>query len=102
MLTIQIILFILFVLVNAADLYTTKRAVLDNSTRFHEANPIMAFIMKHFGFWLGLGGIKILACAGVGYGLFVFPGVATCISTVLVTAFIGYVAYHNKKLLGKR
>ena len=100
MLVLSWIVFVLFVLATLADLYTTKRSVIDNPIRFREGNPFIAFFLARLGIW-SLVAIKGLAIALVGYALFAYPGVATLVSGIGCTLLTGYVAYRNKHLLSK-
>ena len=56
---------VVYVLGSAFDVYTTKRGVVDNPTRFHEANPIMAPVLERGGM-LGLAAVKIVPLVIVG------------------------------------
>ena len=61
----MIYLFILFCLLQCADIYTTWKALTTNVG--HEANPIMAWLFSEIGLKAGLIVAKIAICAVIYY-----------------------------------
>lgn len=70
--TLSIIVSVLVLLAFIADLYTTKRAVIDNPTRFHEGNPIMGRILKLGGF-KAMVFFKLLIGVGIVLAMVKYP-----------------------------
>jgi hypothetical protein len=83
-----------------ADLYTTKRAVVDNPTRFHEANPIMAAVMRVGGF-PGLVIVKVAVLGFIAWMVWTWQGWAVCGPALAVGVVTGFVAWRNKRLIAK-
>lgn len=63
------ILFLLLILLNAYDVYSTN-ALLNSNMGFHEANPIVRYAMEEFGQIVGMVGLKFLALLWLGSFLF--------------------------------
>jgi hypothetical protein len=61
----MIYLFIIFCLLQCADIYTTWKALSTNVG--HEANPIMAWLFSEVGLKAGLVIAKIMICAVIYY-----------------------------------
>lgn len=83
-----------------ADLYTTKRAIVDNPTRFHEANPIMAVPMRKFGF-VGLAAVKLIVLGLIVWAVFAWREWAVYAPALIAAAITAYVAWRNKQLVAK-
>jgi hypothetical protein len=96
-----IILFVLVLLAALADLYTTKRAVIDNPTRFHEANRLMAILLLRLG-PVGLVLSKLAVVAGIGWALHAYPGIPFYAAAGFAALVWGWAAWHNKRLLTSR
>lgn len=97
---IQILVTALVSLTFLADLYTTKRAIVDNPTRFHEGNPMMAATFKRFGF-AGLCVVKLVVLAPLIFVVWYFQRWAVYGPALAAAAGTGYVAWRNKRLLIK-
>ena len=61
----MIYLFILFCLLQCADVYSTWKALSTNIG--HEANPIMAWLFSEIGLKTGLVVAKLAICVGIYY-----------------------------------
>lgn len=61
-----ILLFVLFCLLNVADLVSTAIGLARFGRR--ERNPLMRVLIERFGIW-GLFAIKLLVCMYVGYSI---------------------------------
>ena len=59
----MIYLFIIFCLLQCADIYTTWKALSSNVG--HEANPVMAWLFSEVGLKAGLVIAKIAICIGI-------------------------------------
>jgi hypothetical protein len=87
----NIALFILFVMIQIADGWTTIQCI--ESGKGNEANPIVAWGIKKIGLKNALIIYKALAIA-IGYLLIDYP-----IALVLLCLFYAYVVYNNYKIL---
>lgn len=96
-----IALLVAIVLSAAADLYTTKRAVFDNPTVFHEANPVMAALLLRLGPW-GLVVAKLAAVALIGWALYAFPSIPVYIAAGVGAAAWDWATWRNKRLIGRK
>jgi len=65
-------LFLLFVLLQGLDIYTTYTAI--QSGKGHEANPVMAAIFAKIGIIPGLAIFKVLICAVIWWAFMNMPG----------------------------
>ena len=61
----MIYLFILFCLLQCADIYSTWKALSTNIV--HEANPIMAWLFSEIGLKTGLVVAKLAICVAIYY-----------------------------------
>jgi len=99
--TLPIIVIAFLTLTFIADLYTTKRAVVDNPTEFREANPLMALAMKPFGIW-GLVVVKLAVLGFICWAVWTWRTWAVYGPVIAVGALTGYVAWRNKCLIQSR
>jgi hypothetical protein len=97
---IGIILFMLVTLAAAADIYTTKRAVVDKPSRFHEGNPALAFLMTRLGPWV-IVAVKVGAVAFTGWALHARPSIPVYLASVFAVVLWGGLAWRNKRLIAK-
>ena len=90
------LLVIIYILLNIADIYTTKR-VLDSGGS--EANPLMAklmFILKGF-WWVGKMLISFITIVCVGYLYVIDMRTWAMIIMALANVFYCWVVVHNTK-----
>jgi hypothetical protein len=84
-----------------ADVYTTKRALLDAPLGLHEANRLMAPIILRWG-WQGIAAVKFLALAAI-------LGIAARFAAMDVAGYVLLgigalslvVAWRNRRLIAK-
>ena len=88
------------VLATLADLYTTKRAVTDNPTLYREGNPLVAKIIVRFGI-LGFAVVKLCGIAVLLGLVWYFQSWAAYGPILVGAAGVGWVAWHNKRLISK-
>jgi len=96
-----IALFVAVVLSALADLYTTKRAVFDNPSVFHEANPLMAWLLLRLG-PVGLVTAKIVVVALIGWALYAFPSLPVYVGAGIGVAAWDWATWRNKRLIGRK
>lgn len=83
---------------SSADVYETKRTVVDRPGSFHERNPIAKRILDGFG-WRGLAaakiivGIAIAIAAGATWGV-----LGASVALAAVGVLFLWVGYRNMKL----
>jgi len=92
---------VLYMIGSAADVYTTKRALIDAPLGLHEANGIMAPVVRRWG-WQGIAVVKLLLLGAVlwptlHYG---FPDGAAYGLGVAGVLFL-FVAWRNRRLIIK-
>jgi hypothetical protein len=91
-----------YVIGSAADVYTTKRAVVDNPTRFHEGNAAMAPIVERWG-WTGLAAVKMVPLAVlICVAMLMDASLACGIALAVLGGIFGFVAYLNRHLIRSR
>lgn len=91
-----------YILGSAFDVYTTKRAVIDNPSRFHEGNPLMAPVVGRFG-WIGLAAVKLAPVAILLVVAFVAHAhLAAGIGLAAMGVTFGYVGWRNRTLIRSR
>lgn len=83
----------------AFDLYSTKRAVVDNPTKFHEANPAMAFVYRRWGFngLVVFKGLFIGAIAAV-----MFKTGAGVFGALFAGVLWGAIGFRNMRIIRKK
>jgi hypothetical protein len=91
----------LYLLGSAADVYTTKRAVIDNPTKFHEANPFMGWVLRRFGM-VGFCVAKVIPLAGLcAVGIRLDAQHEAGVGLGLLGVYFGIQGYRNRALKGK-
>ena len=85
----MIYLFIIFCLLQCADIYTTWKALSSNVG--HEANPVMAWLFSEVGLKAGLVIAKIAICIGIYFFAICDPD---SIALVSILSCIGSNHYH--------
>jgi len=94
------ILFTILIILQIADIYTTKRIIADK--KGIELNPIMKVIINKFGLLPGLIGIKTIVMFFVGLVAFNISNVFIVSASLFVMVLIYvYVVYKNFKVLKK-
>ena len=91
-----ILLVIIYVLLNIADVYTTKRVLESGGS---EANPLMAkliFVMKGF-WWVGKMLLSLITIICIGYLYVADMKTWAMVIMVLTNVFYYWVVVHNTK-----
>jgi len=92
----------IYLLGSAADVYTTKRNVIDRAGQYIEAKPIMARIMGLFGGRTGLVVSKLVV--GVGFAAvayFTKTWLQAGCGLAALGVIFGLAAWHNKRIVKK-
>jgi hypothetical protein len=95
-----IVLLVLVTLAGLADIYTTKRAAIDQPERFHEGNPALRFLMNRVGPWV-LVALKLGAVAFVGWALHYRPEWPVYLAAAFAVLLWGWAAWRNRRLIRK-
>jgi hypothetical protein len=84
-----------------ADVYTTKRALLDAPLGLHEANRLMAPVIRRWG-WQGIAATKLLALAVILGGAWRFGALDVAAYALIgVGVLFLSVAWRNRRLIVK-
>lgn len=90
------ILFVVFVLLQLADLYTTYTII--NTGKGYEANPFLAWIFDRIGY---VAGLLIFKGIAIAIGLYTVQYWNSFYLFVPLIALYSWVVYNNYKVLNK-
>ena len=83
-----------------ADLYTTKRGIVDNPGKFHEGNPAMRFVFSFSGLW-GVIAVKLAYVAALTWALLRWPHWTLDVVAGVCGVLWLFAGWRNKALIRK-
>lgn len=89
-------LFIIFVILQALDIWSTYRALTNDC---HEAKAAMAWMIAHLGLLPGLIISKLLEVAVVGVAAYLYPSVGMTVALGCICAYYIAVVVNNFRLV---